>query len=288
MYSNKYKKRMIYRWMDYYQYIDTGRIGAYKPPDKFYKWNDAYIKDQDNWEEIIKTAQEIINSMHVLYTGLPSYGVLHKVLHAETCTSIPGSVGGITHSTVNFSVPVNSQMVDEGPDVPNKPDGEYIYTGGAFDRLGVSMNPYTVEKVWSTIQPVGPIENMSKFDIGFKFCKVPSVGWATGTHQPLHILIILIIILKIVFFLLGFVIKQNRPELQAMMLHGEENSGHMVLPKDYLSKYGIIRLNVKFHIAMEQYYAPNIGDWEMHPVRFDVYHYLQARASVQNSNDMDI
>ena len=284
MYSNKYKKRMIYRWMDYYQYINTGRIGAYKPPDKFYKWNDAYIKDQDNWEEIIKTAQEIINSMHVLYTGLPSYGVLFKVFHKETCTSIPGSVGGITHSTVNFSVPVNSQMVDEGPDVPNKPDGEYIYTGGAFDRLLASMNPYTVEKVWSTIQPVGPIENMSKFDIGFKFCKLPSVGWANwNTPTTTHIdYTDYYVDNHIVASYFGY---ETEPP-------GNESANDVTWGREF-GTYGLCEGLLEqvwdYPVKREIFYGngailcSEYWDWEMHPVRFDVYHYLRARAGVAPS-----
>lgn len=73
LYSTRLSADKWFIWMDYYYYINTGKVRKYIPPKRLFDWDWEYIKLRENWYTILSTLRTILYNMRVLYTANPPY-----------------------------------------------------------------------------------------------------------------------------------------------------------------------------------------------------------------------
>lgn len=170
-----------FRWIDYYKYMYEGALTVYIPPDIIWDWDEAYIKKPCNWQKILRTCQDILNNMRVLYTATPPFWVgLDKIRH-QRARSVPGTVSGITYKEEQFPLPWHSSVTDEGYTVPVPPASEYFYINrsgiiGGLEWLLAGVRSTPAESVWSTVSGSNKLEN---HPVTYKYVNLPDKGWAT-------------------------------------------------------------------------------------------------------------
>lgn len=120
LYSSKFMQDMQYRWLDYYYFLSTGKIKSYLPPPEINTWSWEYIKNRENWRNILFICREVLNNMRVLYTGLPPWACFMTSTDIVTKNSDPATKTGEEQSQIELSVPwsLNNKLnpIDITPD----------------------------------------------------------------------------------------------------------------------------------------------------------------------------
>ena len=106
--SRKWPERglMLYRWLDYYYYVTTGKVKAWTPGDSnILNWTSEDCKDREKWQEILSDCRHALHNMRVLFTGIPPWNTFFTELILDTDDSLPATIDGETHTTEDYDIP---------------------------------------------------------------------------------------------------------------------------------------------------------------------------------------
>jgi len=135
LYSTRLSADKWFIWMDYYWYINTGKVRKYNPPSEFYEWDWEYIKLRENWYNILSVLRNILYNCRVLYTANPPYTTELTQLTLGSMSS--DTISGDYSLTRRLFYPFwEAPLPTEAEATP--PNPPYDTTTGICDFSGIS------------------------------------------------------------------------------------------------------------------------------------------------------
>lgn len=182
--SRKWPERglMVYRWLDYYYYVTTGKVKAWEPGDSnILNWTSEDCKDREKWQDILSDCRHALHNMRVLFTGIPPWNTFMIQTIVKQDRSDPATIDYQEHTTVDYDVPWSPGVEDPADPELDATAPVSAYIGDkSFVKFMLAFAYSVIDGVWAMVDQHTPRYHLERESFTFhlwKYVKAMFADW---------------------------------------------------------------------------------------------------------------